>query len=177
MPSTQEQMQQAGKDNMDAVMAAAQAQLTAFENLVSLNMQVIKSAFEAWAGNARALAAAKDAQELLRTQASFLQPGATSALEYWQSVYSLSRQAQGALSQIAERRIAESNSQFGAAVDEMSRALPPAAQIAMDTMKAMALAAFANAQQMTQRALTVTEPSAGATAETTSAPAKPRKAA
>lgn len=177
MPLTQEQMQQAGKDNMDAVMAATQAQLTAFENLASLNMQVIKNAFEAWAGNARALAAAKDAQELLRTQASLLQPGASSALEYWQSVYSLSRQAQGELSKIAERRIAESNSQFGAAVDEMTKTLPPAAQMAMDTMKAMALAAFANAQQMTQRAMTATEPSTGATAEMTSPPPKAKKAA
>ena len=88
-------------------MAAAGAQLGAFEKLASLNLELTKTCFEAWANNTRALAAVKDAQELIKVQGSLLQPGTQTALDYWVGVYGLASQTYGEIYRIAERRLAE----------------------------------------------------------------------
>lgn len=107
MFATQEQIEKAGRENMEAALTAAGAQLGALEKLASLNLQLTKTCFEAWTNNARALAAAKDAQELFKVQSSLLQPGTQTALDYWAGVCGVATQTYGEISRIAERRLAE----------------------------------------------------------------------
>jgi phasin family protein len=110
MFATQAQLQQAGKHNIEAALALAGAQLEALQKLASLNGQWMKTGFETWAGNARALAGARDAQEVLKVQSALLQPGIRSALEYWREVYGLASEAQGEMLRIAGRQFADSGS-------------------------------------------------------------------
>jgi phasin family protein len=123
----QEQIQKAGKANAEAVLSASMTQFAAFQNLATLNLEALKSALDAWAGNAGALLAARDPQELLRAQASFVQPGVQSALEYWQSVYWLASQAQTEMAKVAERRLAETRTEFNSMVNEISKNFPATA--------------------------------------------------
>jgi phasin family protein len=110
MFATNEQLEQIGRHNVEAVLAIAGAQLGALEKLASLNGELMKTGFEAWTSNARALAGARDAQEVLKVQGAWLQPGLQSALEYWRGVCGLAAEAQGELLRIAQRRFAESSS-------------------------------------------------------------------
>lgn len=63
MFATQEQFEKIGKENVEAALSVAQAQLGAFEKLASLNLELTKAGFDAWAHGLRALAGAADAPE------------------------------------------------------------------------------------------------------------------
>jgi phasin family protein len=110
MFATNEQLEQVGKHNIEAALAVAGAQLEALQKLASLNGQLMKTGFETWASNARALAGARDAQEVLEVQSALLQPGIQSTLEYWRDFYGLATEAQGEILRIAARQFAGSGS-------------------------------------------------------------------
>ncbi|MGH8766304.1 MAG: phasin family protein, partial [Burkholderiales bacterium] len=61
---TPEQIQATTKANVDAILSLASTQFAAIEKFASLNANAVKSAFEDSLSNVRALAGAKDAQEL-----------------------------------------------------------------------------------------------------------------
>ena len=122
MFATQEQIETIGKQNMEAALAAAEAQLGALQKLASLKLGLTKAGFEAWADKARAIAVAKDAQELWAIQSSLFQPALQTALDYWRGVHGLATQANIEMLRIAERRFAESNSQLASAAGNESNA-------------------------------------------------------
>ena len=70
---TPEQIQAAGKANVEALLAVANAQFAAFEKLATINASAVKSAFEDSIANTRALIGAKDVQEV-RKPAERLRP-------------------------------------------------------------------------------------------------------
>jgi phasin family protein len=121
MFANQEPLQRAGRDNLEAVMMAAGTQLDTMQRLAALSMEAFRGGFQAWTNQVRALAGAKDAQELLQLQASFFQPSLQSSVDYWQRVYGLASEAQGQLARITERRLAETSSCVSAALEEVSR--------------------------------------------------------
>ena len=59
---TPEQIQTAGKANVDAVLSLAATQFAAFEKLATLNANAMKTAFEDSLSNTRAMFGAKDVQ-------------------------------------------------------------------------------------------------------------------
>src|SRR5688572_16374203 len=71
---TPEQIQAAGKANMEALLAVANAQFAAFEKLATINASAVKSAFEDSLANTRALIGVKDVQEAVSLQTTFAQP-------------------------------------------------------------------------------------------------------
>ena len=71
---TPEQLQATAKANVDAILSLATTQFAAFEKFASLNANAVKAAFEDSIANARALAGAKDVQELVNLQSTFAQP-------------------------------------------------------------------------------------------------------
>ncbi|MGH8673917.1 MAG: phasin family protein, partial [Burkholderiales bacterium] len=62
---TPEQIQSTSKANVEALLSLATTQFSALEKLATLSSSALKGAFEDTIANARALAGAKDVQELI----------------------------------------------------------------------------------------------------------------
>ena len=71
---TPEQIQAAGKANVDSMLSLAATQFAAIEKLATLNANAVKTAFEDGLNNTRALFGAKDVQEFVNLQNSFATP-------------------------------------------------------------------------------------------------------
>jgi hypothetical protein len=63
MFATREQLDRIGKENMEAALAIARAQLGAFEKLASLNLELTRTGFRAWSHTLQALASTGEAQQ------------------------------------------------------------------------------------------------------------------
>src|SRR5947209_14532799 len=109
---TPEQIQAANKANVEAFLAVANAQFSAFEKLATLYAGAVKTTFEDSIANTRALLGAKDVQEFATLQNSFAQPAVEKAIAYSKSVYEVATEANSELSRVAERRVAEWNENF-----------------------------------------------------------------
>src|SRR3990167_7358081 len=108
---TPEQIQATTKANMEAVLSLAATQFAAIEKFANLNANAIKAAFEDSIANARALAGAKDVQELVNLQSTFAQPAIEKAIAYSKSVYEVATQTNSEFNKVAKQatEIAEAN--------------------------------------------------------------------
>ena len=106
---TPEQIQAATKANVEAMLSLATSQFAALEKFASLNANAVKAAFEDSIANARALAGAKDTQELVSLQSTFAQPTIEKAIAYSKSVYEVATQTNTDLTKATERRVTEWN--------------------------------------------------------------------
>src|SRR5450631_890268 len=101
---TPEQITAANKSNVESVLSIAAAQFAAMEKLAGLQTAAFKSLFEDSIANARALAGAKDVQELVSLQQTFAQPAVEKAVAYSKSVYAIAVEANSELSKFAESK-------------------------------------------------------------------------
>ena len=67
---TPEQIQAAGKANVETALSLAATQFAAMEKLATLNANAVKAAFEDSLSNTRALFGAKDVQEFMNLQST-----------------------------------------------------------------------------------------------------------
>src|SRR5215510_225578 len=177
---TPEQIQAAGKANMEAMLAVANAQFAAFEKLASLNASAVKSAFEESIANTRALIGAKDVQEAVSLQGSFAQPAIEKAIAYSKSVYEVATETGGELSKVAEKRVAEWNEGFVTLLDKVSKNAPAGSDVAVAAVKSMLAAAnsaYDNLTKVAKQATEIAEANVAAATETARGLAKTKKAA
>ena len=177
---TPEQIQAAGKANVEAFLALASTQFAAIEKFASLNANVVKSAFEDSIANARALAGAKDVQELISLQSTFAQPAIEKAIAYSKSVYEVATEANGELSKVAEKRVAEWNENFVTLLDKVSKNAPAGSDVAVAAVKSMLAAgnaAYDNLNKVAKQATEIAEANVAAATETVKGLAKAKKAA
>lgn len=177
---TPEQIQEANKANVDAILAAANAQFAAFEKLASLNASAFKTAFEESLANARALAGAKDMQEVVALQSSFAQPAIEKAIAYSKSVYEVATSANTELSKLAEKRASEWNENFVSMLDKVTKNAPAGSDAAVAAVKSMIAAAnsaYDNLNKVAKQATEIAEANVAAATETVKGMAKAKKAA
>jgi phasin family protein len=177
---TPEQIQEAAKANVEAVLAAANTQFAALEKLANLNASAIKAAFEESIANARALAGAKDVQELVTLQSSFAQPAMEKAIAYSKSVYEVAAQTNAELSKVAEKRAAEWNENFVSLLDKATKNAPAGSDVAVAAVKSMIAAAnsaYDNFNKVAKQATEIAEANVAAATETVKGLAKAKKAA
>ena len=177
---TPEQIQATTKANMEAMLSLATNQFAAFEKFASLNANAVKAAFEDSIANARALAGAKDVQELVNLQSTFAQPAIEKAIAYSKSVYEVATEANGELSKVAERRVAEWNENFVTLLDKVSKNAPAGSDVAVAALKSMMAAgnaAYDNMNKVAKQATEIAEANVAAASETVRGMAKAKKAA
>jgi phasin family protein len=177
---TPEQIQAAGKANMEALLAVANTQFSAFEKLANIQASAVKSAFEDSIANTRALLGAKDAQEFVTLQHSFSQPALEKAIAYSKSVYEVATGANAELSKVAERRVAEWNESFVTLLDKVSKNAPAGSDVAVAAVKSMLAAAnsaYDNLSKVAKQATEIAEANVAAATETARGLAKTKKAA
>ena len=177
---TPEQIQAAGKANIEAMLALASTQFAAIEKFASLNANAVKTAFEDGLANARALAGAKDVQELFNLQSTFAQPAIEKAIAYSKSVYEVAAETNTELSKAAERRVAEWNENFVSLLDKAAKNAPAGSDVAVSAVKQMIAAAnsaYDNFNKVAKQATEIAEANVSAATETVKGLAKAKKAA
>ena len=177
---TPEQIQAAQKANVEALLAVANAQFSAFEKLANISASAVKSAFEDSIANARALMGAKDVQEFVTMQTAIAQPTIEKAIAYSKSVYEVATEANGEFSKVAERRVAEWNENFVSLLDKVSKNSPAGSDVAVAAVKSMLAAgnaAYDNFTKVTKQATEIAEANVAAATETVKGLAKAKKAA
>lgn len=177
---TPEQIQAAGKANVEAMLGIATTQFAAIEKLAGLNANALKAVFEDGIANTRALAGAKDVQELVSLQSTFAQPAMEKAIAYSRSVYEVASEANAELSRLAERRAAEWNENFVSLLDKAAKGAPAGSDVAVSAVKQMLAAAnsaYDNFTRAAKQASEIAEANVTAATETVKGLAKAKKAA
>ena len=177
---TPEQIQAAGKANVDAMLSFAQMRFAAIEKLAALNANAVKSAFEDSLNNTRALFGAKDVQEFVGLQSTLATPAIEKAIAYSKSVYEVATETNSEISKVAEKRVAEWNENFTALLDKAVKNAPAGSDVAVAGIKSMLAAAnsaYDNFSKVTKQATEIAEANVAAATETVKGLAKAKKAA
>jgi phasin family protein len=177
---TPEQIQATTKANVDALLSLATTQFAAIEKFATLNANAVKSAFEDSIANARALAGAKDVQELVSLQSTFAQPAIEKAIAYSKSVYEVATQTNTEFTKATERRVSEWNENFVTLLDKAAKNAPAGSDVAVSAVKQMIAAAntaYDNFNKVAKQATEIAEANVAAASETVKGLAKSKKAA
>ena len=177
---TPEQIQATNKANLEAILSLASTQFAAIEKFASLNANAVKAAFEDTIANARALAGAKDVQEIVNLQSTFAQPAIEKAIAYSKSVYEVMGQTNTEFSKATERRVSEWNENFVTLLDKAAKNAPAGSDVAVSAVKQMIAAAnsaYDNFNKVAKQATEIAEANVAAASETVKGLAKSKKAA
>lgn len=175
---TPEQIQATTKANVDAILSLATSQFAALEKLASLNANAVKSAFEDTIANARALAGAKDVQEIVNLQSTFAQPAIEKAIAYSKSVYEVATQTGTEFTKSNERRVTEWNENFVSMLDKAAKNAPAGSDVAVAAVKsalAAASTAYDSFNKVAKQATEMAEANFHAATTATAAATKEKK--
>jgi phasin family protein len=177
---TPEQIQAAGKANVETILSLAATQFAAMEKLATLNANAVKSAFEDSLTNTRALFGAKDVQEFVNLQSTLTTPAIEKAIAYSKSVYEVATETNSEFSKVAEKRVAEWNENFSALLDKAVKNAPAGSDVAVAAVKSMIAAAnsaYDNMSKVAKQATEIAEANVAAATETVKGLAKVKKPA
>lgn len=175
---TPEQIQAAGKANVETMLNLAATQFAAMEKLATLNTNALRAAFEDGLSNTRALFGAKDVQELVNLQSTLATPAIEKAIAYSKSVYEVAAETNAELSKVAEKQVAEWNENFSALLDKAVKNAPAGSDVAVAAVKSMIAAAnstYDNMTKVAKQATEIAEANVAAATETVKGLAKVKK--
>ncbi|MBK6613385.1 TIGR01841 family phasin [Ottowia sp.] len=149
---TPEQLVASQKANLETIYGLTTKAFEGVEKLVELNLQATKAALAESNSHAQALLSVKDVQELLALQAGALQPLAEKAAAYSRHLYDIASGTSAEFTKTFEAKVAESQAQFTALVDNAAKNAPAGSETAVAMMKS-AVAAANNAFESVQKAV------------------------
>ncbi|MDR2154774.1 MAG: TIGR01841 family phasin [Burkholderiaceae bacterium] len=149
---TPEQLVATQKANLETLHGLTAKAFEGVEKLVELNLQVTRAALTESAQHSQALLSVRDAQELIALQASLFQPLAEKTAAYSRHLYDIASGTGAEFSKAFENKIAESQAQFAAMVDNAAKNAPAGSETAVAVMKS-AVAAANNAFESVQKAV------------------------
>jgi len=138
---TPEQFSAANKAQFDTLFGLTNKAFEAFEKLIGLNLQVVKSTLAESQENVQRALSVKDAQELLALQASLAQPVAEKALSYGRHLYEIASSTQTEFARVAEAQYEEQNRKVQTLVDNIAKNAPAGSETAVAVMKSAITAA------------------------------------
>jgi len=172
---TPEQLVAAQKANMEKLYGLTAKAFEGVEKLIDLNVSAAKAALVESADQTQAMLSAKDAQELLALQASMFQPLAEKATAYSRHLYDIASATGTEFGKAFEARMAESQAQLAALVDNASKNAPAGSETVVAVMKSAVAAAnnaFESVQKAVKQASDVAEANFNAVATTATNAAK-----
>jgi phasin family protein len=123
------------KTHLNNLLKYTDAATQAAEQWVELNMKAAKAGMAEVLDQVRALAAAKDVQELTSLQTSFSQANAEKLTGFARAAYGWATETYGNISKLAEGQIADANRTLAAAIDKASKAAPTGSEFAFAAVK------------------------------------------
>lgn len=186
MMTTPEQLIEAQKSNLEALLKQSQGSFEKIEQAVELNLNAMKSYMEDSCEAIKAMASAKDIQELVSITSSFSQPLAEKAVSYSKDVYTLTSGLVSEASRKFEAQVSESNKKFVELFESATKNAPAGSESAVAMMKSAMTAAnsaYESINKATKQATEIAEANVDAATKATfkasnsasNAGAKPRK--
>jgi phasin family protein len=123
------------KSNLDSLLKYSDAATEAAEQWFELNARTAKAGVAEALKQVRALATAKDVQELTSLQTGFSQANAEKMLGFARAVYGWATETQGELAKLAEAQIAEINRSLAASLDKAAKSAPTGSEFAFTAIK------------------------------------------
>jgi len=172
MYTTPEQLSTANKANVETLLTIANTAFASAERIAALNLNTARVLLEDAVGNAKALMAAKDVQELMSLQTALAQPALEKAVAYSRSVYEIATQTQEELGKVFEGQFAELNKNVSTALDKAAKNAPAGSDVAVAAVKSAIAAANSAYDSMSKAAKQVAEMTEANVAAATSATVK-----
>jgi phasin family protein len=123
------------KAHLDSVLKFADTSSAAVEQWFDLNIKSAKAASAEAVKQLRALATAKDVQELSALQTSFSQANAEKLQGYVRALQTWATDTHGELSKVVESEVSEINKNLSAAVDKAAKSAPSGSEFAFAAVK------------------------------------------
>lgn len=136
-----EQVSSFSKSNVDAVIGFAGIAAAGTQRFVDFQIQIAKAVFADSIAQAKAVAGAKDPQELVSLSTVTAQPAAEKAAAYVQHVYAIAAQTQSEIGAFVEKHIAEANRTLATLIDETAKHAPAGSESAVAAAKSAMSAA------------------------------------
>lgn len=140
------------KAALDAMMAVQNSVFGGFEKLVDLNLKVMKATLDEVSQKTHEAMGVKDAQEAVAMSSALVQPTAEKAAAYSKHVYDIVSGVQADLAKLTEGKMAETQKQLAALVDQFSRNAPSGAEGTVAMLKSSMAQASAAYESMTKAA-------------------------
>jgi phasin family protein len=129
------------KANFEHTLKFAETAADAAEQLFDLNLKTAKAAGADAVKQVKALAGAKDVQELTSLQTSFTQANADKVAGYSRAVYAWGLDIHGEISKLIEAQVAEANKTFSSVLDKVAKSAPSGSEFAFAAVKSAVSAA------------------------------------
>lgn len=123
------------KAQLNTLLKYTDAATQATEQWIELNMRTAKAGMAEVLDQVRALAGAKDVQELSALQTSFSQANTEKLSGYARAAYGLATDTYGQINKLAEGQIAEANRSLAAVIDKAAKSAPSGSEFAFAAVK------------------------------------------
>jgi phasin family protein len=135
MYNTNEKLSTANKANVETLVTIANTAFASAERLAALNLNTARNMLEDTVGNAKALMAIKNPQDLMALQTALAQPALDKAVAYSRGVYEIATQTQEVLGKLFEGQVTEINNNMSNALDKAAKNAPAGADVAIAAVK------------------------------------------
>lgn len=157
MLTSPEQIANANKANVEAMLTVANTAFASAERLAALNLNTARGVLEDAVSSIKTLMGAKNPQEVLNLQATLAQPAVEKLVAYSRSVYEISAQSQEEFSKIFEAQIADMNKNLTALLDKAAKSGPAGSDVAVSAVKSAIAAANSAYDSMNKAAKQVAD--------------------
>jgi len=157
------------KTHLDSVLKFADATTAAAEQWFDLNVKSAKAASAEALKQLRALATAKDVQELSSLQTTFSQANADKLQGYLRALQTWATDTHGELSKVVETEVNEINKGLTAALDKAAKSAPSGSEFAFAAIKQVVTAgnqAYETITKASKQVVDITESTVAATTGT-----------
>lgn len=137
---TPENLSEAQKQNIDAMMKLSQKAFEGVEKMVELQLNAARSSLQETSEKFKALMSVKDAQEMVSIHKDAT-PSAEQALAYSRTVYDIASQTSSEVQRLIDAQISDANKKLVDALDEFARNAPAGSEGIVAMMKSSLTAA------------------------------------
>ncbi len=135
MYQTPDQLVALNKANLEVAMKFAGVALQGAERLMDLQLKATKAAFADSVENAKAIASAKDVQQLAVLRGSLAQPSMEKATAYAKSFYDVTAATQAEFGKLVEEQVSEFNKQVVTTLDRLVKNAPAGSEVGVAALK------------------------------------------
>ena len=157
MYDVSEKLSSANKASVETLVNMANTAFGGMERLAALNLNAARTLMEDGAASTRALLGVKDVQGLVSLQTLMAQPSLQKATVYSRSVCRIAADTQEALSEVVEGQVCELSQSASQALDEAAKTAPPGADLGVNAMRSVLVAANSAYDSMSKATKQVTE--------------------
>ena len=138
---TPENLSEAQKQNIGAMMKLSQKAFEGIEKMVDLQLNAARASLQETSEKFKALMSVKDASDVMNINKEMATPSAEKALAYSRTIYDIASQTSGEVQRLIDAQIAEANKKLVDALDEFAKSAPAGSESVVAMMKSSLTAA------------------------------------